>query len=149
MRARRALSWLLMAVPVVAIVAYLGFAALAISLAEENFEVRRGSVRYYALFGSTIRNVPLIEAAGKPRFDFRGGDGPKPTETIISYASRADTARIEAELARYLEGRGYARRRNDNPPPAEVFADGSAYFEIVVRPQPDKTIRVFVTKFEF
>ena len=148
MRARRAVFWLLVAVPVVAIVAYLGIVGLAISLADRNFDVRRGSVPYYALFGATIRNVPLIEAVGAPRFAVRGGDGPKATETIISYASSADPAHIGAELARYLEGRGYARRKNDNPPPADVFAGGSVYFEIVVRAQPGKTARVFVTKYE-
>jgi len=149
MRARRVVYGLLTAVPVVAIVAYLGIVALAVSLADQNFDVRRGSVQYYALFGSTIRNVPLIEPAGEPRFAFRGGDGPKPTETIISYASRADAAHIEAGLATYIEGRGYVRRKNDNPPPAEVHASGSVYFEIHARPQADKTIRVYVTKFEF
>ena len=149
MRARRAIVWVLVAVPVAAIIAYLGIVALAISLADQNFDVRRGSVQYYALFGATIRNVPLIEAAGEPRFHFRGGDGPKPTETIVSYVSRADAARVEAELARYLESRGYARRKNDNPPPAEVFAGSSVYFDIVTQPLPDKAIRVFVTKYEW
>lgn len=149
MRARRAIVWVLVAVPVAAIIAYLGIVALAISLADQNFDVRRGSVQYYALFGATIRNVPLIEPAGEPRFHFRGGDGPKPTETIVSYVSRADAARVEAELARYLESRGYARRKNDNPPPAEVFAGSSVYFDIVTQPLPDKAIRVFVTKYEW
>jgi hypothetical protein len=149
MRLRRIVLWLLAAVPIVAILAYVGVVGLAISLADQNFDVRRGSVQYYVLFGSTIRNVPLIEPADAPRFQFRGGDGPKPTETIVSYASRAEAARIEAELARYLESRGYARRKNDNPPPAEVFASASVYFEIVLKLQQDKTSRVFVTKFEF
>jgi hypothetical protein len=148
-RARRAILWVLMAVPVAAILAYVGVVALAVSLADQNFDVRRGSVQYYALFGATIRNVPLIEPVDAPRFHFRGGDGPKPTETIISYVSKAEAARVEAELARYLESRGYARRKNDNPPPAEVFAGGSVYFEVVTRPLPDKAVRVIVTKFEF
>lgn len=149
MRARRAIFWVLMAVPIAAILAYVGIVAFAVSLADQNFDVRRGSLQYYALFGATIRNVPLVEPAGAPRFHFRGGDGPKPTETIVSYASTAEAARVEAELARYLESRGYARRRNDNPPPAEVFASGSVYFDIVTQPLPDKTIRVFVTKYEW
>lgn len=149
MRARRAILGVLAAVPVAAIFAYVGAVALAVSLADQNFDVRRGSVQYYALFGSTIRNVPLIEPAGEPRFHFRGGDGPKPTETIVSYASKAEAVRVEAELARYLEARGYARRKNDNPPPAEIFAGGSVYFEVVTRPTTDKTIRVLVTKYEF
>ena len=148
-RARRVVFWVLISVPIAAILAYIGIVALAISLADQNFDVRRRSVQYYVLFGSAIRNVPLIEPAGAPRFQFRGGDGPKPTETIISYASRADAARVEAELARYLEARGYTRRKNDNPPPAEVFAGGSVYFDIVMRPLPDKTIRVLVTKYEW
>lgn len=149
MRARRAILWMLTAVPVAAVLAYVGIVALAVSLADQNFDVRRGSVQYYALFGATIRNVPLIEPAGEPRFHFRGGDGPKPTETIVSYASRADAARIEAETARYLESRGYARRRNENPPPAESFAGRSVYFDIVTLPLPGKTTRVIVTKYEF
>lgn len=149
MRARRWVLWALVAVPVAAILAYVGIVALAVSLADQNFDVRRGSVQYYALFGSTIRNVPLIEPASEPHFHFRGGDGPKPTETIVSYVSRANAARVESELAKYLEGRGYARRKNDNPPPAEVFAGNSVYFDIVTQPLPDKTIRVFVTKYEF
>jgi hypothetical protein len=147
-RARRAILWVLMAVPIAAILAYVGVVALALSLADQNFDVRRGSVQYYALFGTTIRNVPLIEPAGEARH-FRGGDGPKPTETIVSYVSRADAARIEPELAKYLEGRGYARRKNDNPPPADVYAGGSVHFDVVTRPMPDKAIRVIVTKYEF
>lgn len=149
MRVRRAILWVLTAVPAAAILAYVGVVAFAISLADQNFDVRRGSAQYYALFGSTIRNVPLIEPAGEPRFEFRGGDGPKPTETIVSYVSKADAARIEDESARYLEARGYTRRKNDNPPPAEIFAGGSVHFEVVTRPMPDKTIRVLVTKYEF
>jgi hypothetical protein len=149
MRARRAILWVLVAVPAAAILGYIGVVALAISLADQNFDVRRGSAQYYALFGSTIRNVPLIEPAGGPRFHFRGGDGPKPTETIVSYASTAEAARIEAELAKYLVGRGYARRNNNNSPPAEVFAGRSVYFEIATAPQPDKPNRVTVTKYEF
>lgn len=149
MRARRAIVWMLMAAPVAAILAYLGIVALAVSLADENFDVRRGSVRYYALFGATIRNVPLIESAGEPRYHFRGGDGPKPTETEISYVSKAPAARVEAEIARYLERRGYARRKNPNPPPAEAFAAGAVYFDIVTKALPDGSLRVFVTKFEF
>jgi hypothetical protein len=148
-RARRAILSVLMAVPIAAILAYVGVVALALSLADQNFDVRRGSVQYYALFGATIRNVPLIEPAGEQRFHFRGGDGPKPTETIVSYVSRADAARIESELAKYLEGRGYARRKNDNPPPADVYAGGSVHFDVVTRPMPDKAIRVIVTKYEF
>ena len=148
MRSRRVALGALIGVPIAAILAYIGIVALAISLADENFDVRRGSVQYYVLMGPTIRNAPLIEPVGEARFAFRGGDGPKPTETIVSYVSKADAARIEAELAKYLEGRGYARRKNDNPPPVEVFAGGSVYFEIVTRPQPDKTVRVLVTKFE-
>lgn len=149
MRARRAILWVLMAVPAAAILAYVGIVALAVSLADQNFDVRRGSVQYYALFGATIRNVPLIEPAGEPRFHFRGGDGPKPTETIVSYVSRADAAHIESELAKYLKGRGYARRKNINPPPAEVFAGGTVYFDVVTRPMPDKAVRVIVAKYEF
>ncbi len=149
MRARRVILWVLMAVPVAAILAYVGIVALAVSLADQNRDVRRGSVQYYALFGATIRNVPLIEQAGEPRFHFRGGDGPKPTETIVSYVSKAEAARVEAELARYLERRGYSRRKNPNPPPSESFAGSSVYFDIVTQPLPDKTIRVFVTKYEF
>ena len=149
MRARRAILWVLMAAPVAAILAYVGIVALAVSLADRNFDVRRGSVQYYALFGATIRNVPLIEPAGEPRFQFRGGDGPKPTETIVSYDSKARAARAEAEIARYLEQRGYARQKNPNPPPAESFAAGSVYFDIVTKALPDGKIRIFVTKFEF
>jgi hypothetical protein len=147
--ARRLIFGIAIGGPMALILAYAGLVALAISLADQNFEVRRGSVQYYALMGGTIRNAPLIEPVGEPRFEFRGGDGPKPTETIVSYVSKADAPRIEAELGRYLEARGYARRKNENPPPAEEFADGKVSFEIVTQPLPDKTIRVFVTKYEF
>ncbi len=147
--ARRFIFGIALGVPLVLVFAYAGIVALAMSLADQNFDVRRGSVQYYALMGSTIRNAPLIEPVGEPRFEFRGGDGPKPTETIVSYVSKADAARLEAELARYLEARGYARRKNENPPPAEEFASGQVSFDIVTQPLPDKTTRVFVTKYEF
>ncbi len=42
---------------VFAIAATLGFCAFVFSLADKNFEVRRGSFDYYVLLGSTIRNV--------------------------------------------------------------------------------------------
>ena len=145
---RRLIFAIAIGVPLALVMAYAGVVALAISLADQNFDVRRGSVQYYALMGATIRNAPLIEPVSEPRFEFRGGDGPKPTETIVSYVSKADAAHAEAELGRYLEARGYARRKNENPPPAEAFADGRVWFEIVTQPLPDKTIRVFVTKYE-
>src|SRR5688572_6452839 len=107
---RRLVFAIALGVPLTLVSAYVGMVALALSLADQNFDVRRGSARYYALMGATIRTVPLIEPVGEPRFAFRGGDGPKPTETIISYVSKADAALITAELGRYLEARGYARR---------------------------------------
>lgn len=149
-RARRFLFWMLLSLPVAAILAWFGLLALAVSLADENFEVRRGSVQYYALMGSTIRNVPLVEPAGEPRFEFRGGDGPKPTETIISYASRADAARLEAEIGRYLVARGYERRRyTETATPLDHYVSGGVSFDIYLQPLPDKTVRVFVTKYEW
>jgi hypothetical protein len=147
--ARRLILWIAFGVPLALVLAYVGVVALAMSFADQNFEVRRGSVRYYALMGATIRNAPLIEPVGEPSFHFRGGDGPKPTETEIAYVSKAEAARIEAELGRYLAARGHARRKNDNPPPAEVFASALVYFDIVAKPLPDRTIRVVVTKYEF
>jgi hypothetical protein len=146
---RRLVFAIALGVPLALVFIYVGMVALAISLADQNFDVRRGSVRYHALMGATIRNTPLIEPVGEPRFEFRGGDGPKPTETIISYVSKADAARLEAELGRYLEARGYARRKHSNPPPAEEFAEGRVSFDIVTQPLPDKATRVFVTKYEF
>ena len=136
------------ATPLVAIAGLLCFCAFVFSLADKTFDVRRGSFGYYALLGSTIRNVPLIEAEGEPTFRFRGGDGPKPTEAEIAYVSRAEAARLEAEIARYLEARGYKRRANTNPPPAEQFASGSVYFVIVTKPE-GATTKVWVTKAEF
>jgi len=146
---RRLIYAIALGVPLALLLAYAAIVALAISLADQNFDARRGSVQYYALMGATIRNVPLVEPVGEPRFEFRGGDGPKPTETIVSYVSKADAARLEAELGRYLEARGYARRKHSNPPPAEEFADGRVAFDIVTQPLPDKAIRVLVTKYEF
>lgn len=148
MKRRRALAWALVGLPSAAVGLFAAWLAYGFSLADRNFDVRRGSIEYYLLFGATIRNVPLIEPAGAPRFHFRGGDGPKPTETIVTYASKADAARLEAELARYFEARGYKRRENDNAPPADVFGDVPVWFEIVTKAEPDKTIRVFVSKFE-
>ncbi len=94
-----------------------------------------------------LANV-LIEAEGEPGFQFRGGDGPKPTETEIAYISRAAPERIEREIAAYLEARGYKRQANTNPPPADQFASGSVYFVVVTKPHNEAT-KVWVTQAEF
>jgi len=148
MTVRGALRVAVIATPLFAIAALLGFCAFTFSLADKNFEIRRGSFDYYVLLGSTIRNVPLIAAEGEPRFDFRGGDGPKPTETEIAYVSRAAPERIEREIAAYLESRGYKRQANTNPPPADQFAAGSVYFVVVTKGH-DGSTKVWVTKAEF
>lgn len=148
MTARGILRAAVIGAPLVALAGLLGFCAFAFSLADRNFDVRRGSFEYYVLIGATIRNVPLIEPEGEPTFHFRGGDGPKPTATEIAYVSKADPARLEAALARYLEGRGYRRAKNMNAPPAEQFESGSVWFEIVVKRESENATKVWVTKFE-
>ena len=148
MTARGIFRVAIIATPLIALAGLLSFCAFVFSLADKNFQVRRGSFDYYALLGSTIRNVPLIEAEGEPLFHFRGGDGPKPTETEITYVSRAAPSRLEAELARYLETRGYRRQANTNPPPAEQFAGHAVYLVIMTKPQGAVT-KVWVTKAEF
>ena len=116
----------------VATVAWTGWKALIILFTEDLY-CDRGSFEYYvAIHSGLIKQTPLVQLQGSPRFYASCGDGPKPPANGISYTSNANAEAVKSRLTDYILNDGYVRGDDRTGSGGTVFVRGRGGVELFV-----------------
>jgi hypothetical protein len=122
MRLSIILRYLAMAAAV--LLAFWAFTYLRL-ISQEDYSPRRGSLAYYVGISSLVRNAPTTDALGEPDYFGSVGDGNKPPQSELSYATAADRLEPAGQaLQAYLLGRGFQPRTAPARPADSALAQG-------------------------
>lgn len=109
----------------------------------ESLYTTRGTIAYALVIPQVIQGVPQLQPVEEPEFWHSAGDGPKPTQSQITYRSRASSAELRRALGEHFEGAGYESSERDD----EDYVLGEYWIRIEIEPREADVNEIRVTRF--